>query len=483
MTSLTHKTTTGVFWNLLQQFASRGITVLVTLVLAYFLTPDDFGLVAMMAVFLAVANSLMDSGFKQALIRMKDAAPVDFNTGFFANFALGLLAYLLLFVSAPLIAGFYEQPQLVELIRVAALSVIINAFQVVHLARLSRLMNFKAQFKAALPASVMSALIAVVMAYYGYGVWALVGQMLATAFFMMIFLSQQSHWRPGWEISRASLSGMYNFGYKLFLSALLDTVFKNLYVIVIAKLFSASVAGLYFFADRIREIVVFQLVSSIQNVTFPALATLQDDNARLKAGFRNVIAVTTFLLFPVIVFLAALTEPLFYLLLLEKWWPAATYLQLMCLAGLLVPLHAINLNILQVKGRSDLFLLLEVIKKTMLVVILFISYRFGVLGILLGQILNSVLAYLPNSFYSNRLIGYSVREQLFDFVPGLLLAGSIGLGIWWLQGMLNWPDIVKLTVLGGGGTLVYLLGAWLLRLHALELALDLLVNRKKEKIV
>ena len=457
--------------------------MLVTLVLAYFLAPEDFGLVAMMTVFLAIANALMDSGFKQALIRIKNARQADFNTGFFANLVLSLLAYVLLFISAPLIAGFYEQPQLVELIRIAALSVIINAFQVVHLARLSREMNFKAQFKAALPASAMSAVVAVTMAYFGYGVWALVGQMLAASFFITLLLTLQSRWRPSREVSLASLGGMYSFGYKLFLSALLDTVFKNLYVIVIAKLFSASVAGLYFFADRIREIVVFQLVFAIQNVTLPALATLQDDNGRLKAGFRNVIAVTTFLLFPVMVFLAALAEPLFHLLLPEKWWTSASYLQLMCLAGLLVPLHAINLNILQVKGRSDLFLLLEVIKKTMLVVILLISYRFGVIGILIGQIVSSVLAYLPNSYFSKRLIDYSLREQLADFLPGLLVAVVIGLGMFYLQARLDWHELVTLLVLGGTGIVLYLLVTHVFGLQASQLSRNMLLLRLKGKNV
>jgi O-antigen/teichoic acid export membrane protein len=483
MTTLSHKTTTGVFWNLLQQFASRGITVLVTLVLAYFLTPEDFGLVAMMTVFLAIANSLMDSGFRQALIRMKEAKPIDYNTGFFANLVLGLLAYVLLFVSAPLIAGFYEQPQLIDLLRIASLTVITNAFQVVQVARLSREMNFKAQFKATLPASALSALVALAMAYFGYGVWALVGQMLASAFFVALFLALQLRWFPGREVSLTSLRSMYNFGYKLFLSGVLDTVFQNIYVIVIAKLFSASLAGLYFFADRIRQIVVYQLVSSIQNVTFPALSTLQDDEARLKSGFRSVIAVTTFIMFPVTVFLAALADPLLQLLLPEKWWPAASYLQLMCLAGLLVPLHAINLNILKVKGRSDLFLLLEVIKKTMLVLILFVSYRFGIIGILLGQIVSSLLAYLPNSYFSRQLIDYSVREQLSDFVPNLLLAGAVGLGIYSLESWLSWPELWDVFVLGSAGVLVYLFGAKVLKLPALELAGHLMRQRMKGKTV
>lgn len=476
MTSLSQKTTIGVFWNLLQQFASRGITVLVTLILAYFLSPNDFGLVAMIAVFVSIATSLMESGFKQALIRLPDASQEDFNTAFYANISIGILSYFLLFMAAPLIANFYEEEQLIVLVRVAGVVVIINAFQVVQYACLSRNMNFKAQFRAALPASMLSAAVAIMIAYMGFGVWALIAQMIGYALSVAIFLWWQNLWRPTRICSADSLSAMYRFGYKLFVSALIDTVFKNLYVIVIAKLFTASIAGLYYFADRIREIVVFQLVNSIQNVTYPALSTMQDDDVRLKAGFRNVISVTTFILFPMIIFLAVLAEPLFRLLLAEKWWPAATYLQLMCLAGLIIPMNAINLNILQVKGRSDLFLLLEVIKKIMLMLVLLVSFRFGVIGILIGQIVNSILAFIPNSYFSKKLIDYSVREQITDILPGLLLTGTIGAIMFFWVNVVVWHEFKMLIVIGGAGLLAYILVAYILNMHSLNLVKQLFLK-------
>ncbi|EMR11904.1 capsular polysaccharide repeat unit transporter [Methylophaga lonarensis MPL] len=481
MTSLAQKTLTGVIWNLLQQFASRGITVLVTLMLAYFLAPEDFGLVAMMAVFLAIGNSLMDSGFRQALIRMKEAKPIDFNTGFFANLLLGLLAYVLLFASAPLIAEFYAQPQLVELIRITAMTVIINAFQVGHVAKLSREMNFKAQFKAVLPASALSAVVAMTMAYFGFGVWALVGQMLASAFFITLFLSLQCHWKPGREVSLESLSSMYNFGYKLFLAGLLDIVFRNLYVIVIAKLFTASHAGLYYFADRIREIVIYQLVTSIQQVTFPALASFQDDNDRLKDGYRNVILVTTFVLFPVIILMAVMAEPLFHLLLHEKWWPAATYLELMCMASLLIPLHAINLNILQVKGRSDLSLLVELTKKLLQTIILVFSINFGIIGILYGQIISSSISFLINGYFSKRLIGYSILNQVKDFMPNMILSLVIGLFIIFLQKIFAWNELVTVLALVPFGAALYIWASIILKLKGMVLFRKLIKNQNTQK--
>ncbi len=475
--SLRKKTTIGIVWNFTEQLAKKGVGVVITLLLARFLVPADFGLVAMMAVFLALATSLMDSGFRQALIRFQNAEQVDFNTAFYANLCLGLLAYIVLFAAAPSIAAFYEEPRLIILIRVSGLGVMINAFQVVQVALLSRALNFKAQLQASIPAGIISGIVAVFMAYTGFGVWALVVQMLLAAFITTVLLWVFQGWRPTRSFSYQSLGSMYNFGYKLFLSGLLDTVFKNLYVIVIAKIFAASVAGHYFFAKKIVDVVTGQLVGSIQRVTYPALSTLQDDSQRLKAGYRKVISVSTFLLFPAMLMLAALAEPLFIFLLPDKWLMAATYLQFLCIAGVLYPLHAINLNILQVKGRSDLFFYLEIIKKVMAISILAMSYRYGVIGILIGQIIGSVLAYIPNSYFSYKLINYSVREQMADFMPGLMLSGVVALSIYGASHLIHWPAIVKLTILGVLASGSYLAGSHALKLEAYLLARQMLIKR------
>lgn len=475
--TLAKKTTIGIVWNFVEQLARKGVGIGVTLLLAYFLTPEDFGLVAMMAVFLALGASLMESGFKQALIRLKDATQVDFNTAFYANIVLGLVAYAILFFSAPWVAVFYEQPGLVDLIRVAGLAIIFNSLQVVQVSILSRILNFKTQLKVNLPAAILSGLLAVALAYLGWGVWALVAQMLTSAILVTLLLWAQRIWRPSFTFCFRSLGQMYNFGYKLFLSGVLDTVFRNMYVIVIAKFFSASVAGLYFFAEKIKELVISQLVTSIQTVTYPALSTMQDDNVRLKAGYRKVIAMTTFLLFPVMLFLAALSQPLFEFLLPEKWWPAAVYLQLMTLAGLLYPLHSINLNILKVKGRSDLFLYLEILKKVMIVLILWMSFQYGVIGILIGQIVSSVLAYIPNSYFSYRLIGYSIKEQLADFIPGLVLSALVAGLIFGLQAWVQWWALAELVVFGLLAGLLYLAGAHILKLQAYELTKELIMKK------
>lgn len=479
--TLSKKTTFGIFWNFAEQLLRRGILVATTLLLAFFLTPDDFGIVAMMSVFLALGSSLMDSGFKQALIRLKEVTQTDFNTAFYANIFLGGVAYCLLFVTAPWIADFYNTLELIILIRVAALAILVNALQVVQLAILSRDLNFKIQLKINLPAALLSGVLAAVLAHLEFGVWALVFQMLASAVLTTIFLWMQNIWRPSLSFSFNLLIEMYNFGYKLFLSNVLNTIFGNMYVIIIAKFFNASVAGLYFFAEKIKQLIITQLVNSIQTVTYPALSTIQDDDVRLKSGYRKVLGMTTYVLFPIMLFLAALSQPLFEFFLPEKWWPAVTYFQLMTFSGIFYPLHSINLNILNVKGRSDLFLYLEVLKKTMIVVIFIISFQYGVIGILLGQIIGTVLAYIPNSYFTYRLIGYSMKEQLTDFLPCLGLSFSLAGMIYYLQEVLEWLPIVELLILGLLSLILYIAGSHLLKIQAYQLVQKLLIKKIKRK--
>lgn len=480
--SLIKKTTIGIIWNFADQIARRGISILVTLLLARFLTPEDFGLIAMMSVFLALGQTLTDSGLSQALIRQKNVTQADYSTAFYANIVLGLISYSLLFAIAPWVASFYETPALSLLIRVASLTVIISSFQVVQVAHFTRVLDFKLQLRAGLPASLLSGILAIYMAYIEFGVWALIGQMLCSTVLKTIFLWRMQNWRPSRQFDMTALKNMYNFGYKLFISGVLDTIFINIYVVVIAKIFTTSIAGMYFFASKIRELVILQLVRSICSVTYPAFSSLQHDSTRLKAGYRKVIIVVSFIIFPIILFFAVLAEPLFQIILPSKWSPAAHYLQLMCLASVLYPLHAINLNILKVKGRSDLFLYLEILKKIMISLILFLSIKYGIYGILIGQIISSILAYIPNSYFSKKMIGYTVSEQLNDFLPALFLSSLIAaIGYAVSTKLLVGSPFLTLFLVGGtmGGS--YLLFAWLFKFTAIQMSEDMLRQKFKRR--
>jgi len=426
--NLQSQTASGVFWTFLEQLGRRGIGILVTIFLARFLTPDDYGLIAMVSVFFAFANALMDVGFRQALIRKQNATQIDYNTMFYSNLVLGFLAYGLLFFFAPAIASFYKEPRLILLVRIVGVVVLINALQFVQVVDLTRKLDFKTQFKVTIPAGIISGLSAVLLAIGGAGVWSLVAQMILSPLIITFSLWMISTWRPTFEFSISSFRELFGFGSKLFLSGVLDILFRNIYVIIIAKLFNATLTGYYFFATKVRDIILEQFSSSIQRVTFPALASVQNDDLRLKNGFRKVIQATTYLIFPAMVFLAVMARPLFELLLNPKWLPAILYLQLLCMEGLMYPLHVVNLNILQVKGRSDLFLYLEVVKKIMIASVLLVSSRYGIVAILIGQIVTSLLAYIPNSYFSARLIGYTVKEQVKDVSPSLLASVIAGTG-------------------------------------------------------
>lgn len=472
--TLRHKTITGIIWTFFEQIFRVGIQTVTTIILAWFLLPEDFGLMAMIAVFFAIATSLMDSGFTQALIRKKEISQIDYSTAFYTNLVLGLLVYALLFASAPFIASFYDETRLIVLVRVLGLVVIINSFQLVQVADLTRKLNFKVQFKVTLPSAIFSGVVAVFMAATGFGVWSLVAQMLISSFSATALYWIINKWRPSKDFSVESLNEMFGFGSKLLASGLIDTVFQNIYVIVIGKLFSVTLVGYYFFAQRIQMLVVTQLTGAVQKVTYPALSSIQDDNTALKVFYRRIIQVVTYVVFPCMIALAVLAKPLFSLMLKDNWLPAVPYLQLLCIAGLLYPLHAINLNILKVKGRSDLFLYLEIVKKLMIVTIILISVRFGIFGILIGQIVSSVLAYIPNSYFSIKLINYSVSEQFHDFIPTLLLAVAMGLIMYATGLVLPFGDFAYILVIGLGGATFYVLTNYLLKMPAQELMLQII---------
>lgn len=426
--SLGKRTTVAVIWSFGEQLARRGVGIMVTLLLARFLVPEDFGLVAMITVFLALGQSLMDSGFRQALIRLPEITETDYSTAFYANMLLGLISYGILFCAAPAISTFYEESQLTDLVRVASLTIVVNAFRVVQVASLSRDLNFKVQMQAGVPASMISGAVAIGLAYWEFGVWALVAQSLIAAVVHTAILWWRQGWRPSKSFSFVSLREMYNFGYKLFLSGSLEIIFKNIYPLVIAKVFTASSAGLYFFADRIRELVVSQLLHSIQAVTFPALSKKQASATDLKNGYRRVIKVIIALYVPLVAGLILVAPWLFELLFPEDWYPAHRYLQILSLAALLQPIHSLNLNILRVLGRSDILLSLQILKKIVTALVLLITSQISLEAVMWGQVIQSVVFYFPNKYYSDRLIDYSFVEQFRD-VGLYYLASAIVFGV------------------------------------------------------
>ena len=431
--SLKSKTLHGLFWSFFERIGQQGIQFIISIILARLLLPEQFGLIAMLTIFMAIAQSFINSGFGQALIQKKDATHIDECSIFYFNILVSFVAAGLLCVAAPWIADFYNQPLLTLLTRVLSLNLIINAFSLVQTTLLTKHIDFKTQLKVGMIATFLSGTIGVTMAFKGFGVWSLVAQSLGSNLFRTALLWFFNTWRPSLVFSLKAMRVMFGFGSRLLVSGLLDTVFRNIYLVVIGKLFSPAVLGFYSRAQRIQELPTKSLSSIISRVTFPVFSTIQDDSKRLKSGMRKAIATMAFVNFPLMIGLAVVAKPLVLVLLTEKWAPSVPYLKLLCLVGLLWPLHVINLNILMALGRSDLFFRLEVLKKILIVISIAVTYRWGIQAMIYGQIGVSILAYYLNSYYSGKLINYPLKEQVLDFAPYLGVAMVMGIAVYSVQ--------------------------------------------------
>ena len=463
MKGMNRKISVGVLWNLASLFLTRGASTVFMLFLARLLAPEAFGLIAMATVVFELAGVLINSGLGQALIRSKEVSDIDLSTVFLTNLALSLLAFSAIFASAPFVASFYSQPELTALIRVMGLVVFINAAKLVQTAVLTRRMDFKSQMKANAVGTGMSGVLAVTAAYSGWGVWSLVVQMLSQAVTSAAVLWWASSWRPNWAFSRESFSRLFAFGRSLLAEGLLQVAFLNSYILVIGRFFSAELTGLYYFAQKLSNLVSKQLTNAVQQATFPALATLQDDNAALRHKYRQIMQLMMFLIAPIMALLAGLSPALFALLFDERWTAAVPYLQLLCVVGALYPLHALNMNLLNVKGRPDLILKVGLVKKAVNLTLLFLAIPYGVFGIVVSQVIGTFLALIPNTYFSARLVGYSPFDQIKDVVKPLFTALVAGFGSWFLVGQGEGYSFLGLVGAGLMGTLCYVVMSFAIR--------------------
>lgn len=430
---MTDKTVKGVGWSFIDNIASSGVTFLVGLVLARLLTPAEYGIMAMIAIFIAISNSIIDSGFSNALIRKIHIDRIDYNTVFYFNLLVSIVIYLLLFFASPAISSFFKEPILINVTRIIGWVVIINALAIIPRTIFVRNIDFKTQTKISLISSVSSGIIGIGMALSNMGVWSLVGQQISRQLLNTLFLWIFCKWRPVWEFSIKSFRELFGFGSKLLLSGLLDTIYKNIYYIVIGRFYTSSQLGQFTRAEQFKTIFSSNLTTVVQRVSYPVLSSIQEEPERLREAYRKVIKITMLVTFACMLGLAAVSKSLLLILIGEKWLPAVHFLQIICFSGMLYPLHAINLNILQVKGRSDLFLKLEILKKVIAIGPIIIGIFCGIEYMLYGSVCTSFIAYFLNSYYSADLINYSTKKQITDILPTFLVSLFTSAAMWSLS--------------------------------------------------
>ena len=418
--SLKKKTVKGTLWTGMERFWVQGVQFLVMLVVARILSPKDYGLIGMLAIFIHVSQSLVESGFSQALIRKKDRTELDNNTIFYFNIVMSLFIYALLYLIAPYVASFYNEPLLCPVMRVFSLVVIINSFNIVQRALFSIHLDFKKTAHAAMSSALISGVAAIYMAKKGFSVWTLVYQQIIFGIVSTTVLWYYSTWRPKWVYSWKSFKEMFAFGFNLLISGLIDTVYKNLYTIVIGKVFNATSLGYYSRADHYAQLPASNFNAVFLRVTYPVLCKMQDDENRLRENYRKLLRVSAFVIFPIMCGLAGAAYPSVVLLIGKKWAYASVLLVPICLAKMWYPIHAINLNLLKVKGRSDLFLNLEIIKKILGVIIIFASIPFGLLFMCYSQIVSSLIALSINTYYTGKMIHLGFWKQMKDISHILL---------------------------------------------------------------
>lgn len=480
MVSLKQKTVSGLFWSFVDSIANEGIRFIIGIILARILSPHEFGLIGMVTVFIAISQSFIDSGFGNALIRKKECTPEDYSTVFYFNMIIGILFYVVLFLSAPAISLFFNEPGLKAIIQVLGTVLIINSFTIIQSTIRTKRMDFKLQARISVIASIVSGIVAITMALSGFGIWSLVALQISRQALNSIFLWIWNGWKPILVFSKTSLKELFGFGSKLLLSGLIDTLYRNVYNLVIGKYFSATELGFYTRADQFKNLPTQNLYSVIGRVTYPVLSSIQDDIPRLRQSYQKIIRSTMLITFVLMLGLAAVSEPMIISFIGEKWRPSIVYLQMLCFVGMMYPIHALNLNMLQVLGRSDLFLKLEVIKKILVIPVIIAGVFWGIKIMIAGMLINTLIAYYLNSYWSGRFISYSIKEQLMDILPSFFLALSSSFIVYLIGRFLPFDNLLKLIIQVFSGALLVLILCELTKLNSYTLIKETVVDKIKE---
>ncbi len=451
-------------WRLAERFGAQGVAFVVSIVLARLLVPEAYGTIALVTVFTQILNVFIDSGFGNALIQKKDADDLDFSTVFYFNIAICVLLYLGMFLAAPLIAKFYNDASLTPVVRVLSLTLIISGVKNVQQAYVSRTMQFKRFFFATLGGTIGAAVIGIAMAYFGFGVWALIAQQIFNATVDTLILWITVKWRPKWMFSWQRLKGLFSFGWKLLASSLLDTVYNDLRQLIIGKMYTKTDLAQYNRGKQLPDLLVNNIDTSINSVLLPAMSQIQDNPERVKNMTRRAMKTSTYVIAPVMMGLAFTAESVIRLILTEKWLPCVPFLRIFCITYMFYPVNTTNLNAIKAMGRSDLFLKLETIKKVIGLIVLLGTMWFGVMAMAYSLLFTSITSQIINSWPNKKLLDYSYPEQIRDILPGILLAVFMGCCVYPVK-WIGFSDLLTLFIQVVMGACIYIGGSALLKLE------------------
>ncbi len=471
---------TNFFWRFLERCGAQGVTFIVSIVLARLLDPTVYGTVALVTIFTTIMQVFVDSGMGNALIQKKDADDLDFSSVFYFNMAMCSALYLIMFFAAPLIASFYRMPELTAIVRVLSFVVVISGVKNVQQAYVSRHLMFKRFFFSTLGGTIGAAVIGIAMAYLGFGVWALVAQMLFNAAVDTTILWITVKWRPKKMFSFQRLKSLFSYGWKLLASSLIDTVYNDLRQLIIGKKYSSGDLAYYNQGKKFPQLIVTNINTSIDSVLLPTMSKAQDDMAAVRSMTRRAIKTSTFLMMPAMIGLAVCAEPLVQLILTEKWLPCVLFLRIFCITYAFYPIHTANLNAIKAMGRSDLFLKLEIIKKTVGIIAILITMWISVQAMAYSFLVTTILNQIINSWPNKKLLNYSYLEQVKDMMPQILLSLGMGAAIYAVS-FLHLSASLTLLIQIPLGVLVYWSGSKIFHVESYTYIIEMVKNFKKRK--
>jgi teichuronic acid exporter len=422
VSDLKRKTVKGFFWSSLESLFSQGLGIIFGIFLARMLSPNEFGLLGMITIFISVAQVFVDSGLSQSLIRKQNCVSDDYSTIFWVNQIIGLLSYIIIWICAPVIANFYGKPELVNLTRVSSLAILIGSFTLIQQTILIKEIDFKTLTKSSTLGTLFSGIASLLFAYWGYGVWSLVWRTIINQFIRSAVIWNHNKWRPKLFFNKQILKEHFGFSSNILLISIIAALYKNLYNLIIGKNYSEKILGYYTNADQYSSMASNTISAITNKVSYPALSEMQNDEQRLKASIKTLVVSVMYISFIVMFGLAAIARPLFVIVLGEKWLPSVLIFQALCIAYSISPMHIINQNIMKIKGRSDLFLKTEILKYVIFTPILILGAIYGIRILIAGIVLFYWIGYAINAMYSNRLAGYSTIAQCLDFLPVLGIA-------------------------------------------------------------